>query len=162
PRSNRDRNVWIVAAPLHALERRPRKRDRQQRRYDGGGGGREQLPRRAEMVARAQAQFGQCRAQLRWCRRALGVLPVASGPRQDLKRNIKLAARGMGWKRREQSGKRMGKSGVMAQRADIRLAAGSENLRRERDEARGGAVGIGFEIGKRRHRFVVEIEPARL
>src|SRR5262249_28296425 len=54
PRRNRDRNVWIVAAPLHALERRPRKRDRQQRRYDGGGGGREQLPRRAEMVARAQ------------------------------------------------------------------------------------------------------------
>src|SRR5262249_17896738 len=114
PRRNRDRNVWIVAAPLHALERRPRKRDRQQRRYDGGGGGREQLPRRAEMVARAQAQFGQCRAQLRCCRRALGVLPVASVPRQDLKRNIKLAARGMGWKRREQSGKRMGKSGVMA------------------------------------------------
>jgi hypothetical protein len=65
-------------------------------------------------------------------------------------------------KRREQPGKRMGEAGVVAQRADIRLAAGRENLRRKRDKARGGAVGIGFEIGKRRHRLVVEIEPARL
>src|SRR5262249_55037619 len=45
--------------------------------------------------------------------------------------------------------------------ADIRLAAGREDLRRERDEARGRTIRIGFEIGERRHRLVVEIEPAR-
>jgi len=114
------------------------------------------------MVARAQAQFGQCGAQLRCRRAALDVQPVGAVPRQHFERDEELAARAMDRKRREQSGKRMGKTGVVAQRADIRLAAGSENLRRERDEARGGAVSIGFEIGKRRHRFVVEIEPARL
>ena len=113
------------------------------------------------MVARAQAQLGQCRAQLRCRRAALDVQPVGV-PRQHFERDEELAARSMDRKRREQPGKRMGKAGVVAQRADIRLAAGREDLRRERDEARGGAVGIGFEIGKRRHRFVVEIEPARL
>ncbi len=114
------------------------------------------------MVARAQAQFGQRRAQLRCRRAALDVQPVRAVPRQHFERDEELAARSMDRKRREQPGERMGKAGVVAQRADIRLAAGREDLRRERDEARGGAVGIGFEIGKRGHRFVVEIEPARL
>src|SRR5262249_4528644 len=82
--------------------------------------------------------------------RALDPLPVGSVPCQDFKRDIELAARGMDRKRGEQPGKRMSKAGVMAQRADIRLAARSEDLRRERDEARGGAVRVGFEIGKRR------------
>src|SRR6516165_6239617 len=162
PGRDRNRHEWIVAAPLHAGERRPRERDRQKRGHDGRRGGREQLLRRAEMAASARSQFSQCREQLRCRRRALGLLPVGSVPRQDFKRDIELAARGMDRKRREQPGKRMGKAGVMAQRADIRLAAGSEDLRREHDEARGGAVRVGFEVAKRRHRLVVEIEPARI
>ncbi len=51
---------------------------------------------------------------------------------------------------------------MMGQHADIRLLAASEDLRRERDHARGGAVRIGLEIGQGPHRLVVEVEPARL
>src|SRR5215831_5101220 len=114
------------------------------------------------MMAPARSQFSQCREQLRCRRRALGVLPVGSMPRQDAKREIELAALEMDRKRREEPGKRMGKADVKAQCADIRLPADNEDLRRERDEARGSAVRVGFEIGKRRHRLVVEIESARI
>src|SRR5262249_54914450 len=53
PRRDRNRHEWIVAAPLHAGERRPRERDRQERGHDGGRGGRGQPLRRPEEAARA-------------------------------------------------------------------------------------------------------------
>src|SRR5262249_29358591 len=110
---------------------------------------------RARNSANAAGNCGVAEGALASCRsapcRARNSSGVYSWPRAALDR-----------KRREQPGKRMGKAGVTAQRADIRLATGSEDLRRERDEARGGAVRVDFEIGKRRHRLVVEIEPARI
>ena len=83
------------------------------------------------MMAGALAQLGQRRAQLRRRPPARNVLPAGAVPLQHLERQEELPVRGMDRERLEEAGDRVGDPGVMAQRADIRLAAAKENLRRQ-------------------------------
>ena len=80
---------------------------------------------------------------------------------EDFERHEELAAPGVDRKGLEKPRHRRAETGMMDERADVRLAAGIENPRRQRDQVRGHAAGVAFEIGERRHRIVVEIEPAR-
>jgi hypothetical protein len=100
--------------------------------------------------------------QLRCCLPTEHLLADGSVPRQDFEGKENLAARRMDRKRRKQPSKGMRQAGMITEHADIRLLASHQDLPRERDQARGGAVRIGLEIGQRPHRLVVEVEPARL
>src|SRR4029077_6159098 len=90
---------------------------------------------------------------------AHGILPRGSVASQNVQRNEHFSARSVDGNCGQQSGKRVGKAGMMAQRTDIESIG--EDLRRDRDEAGGCTLRIGFEIAKATHPLVVEIEPAR-
>ena len=135
PLRDLDRHKRIVVGPLHAREGGTRERDRQQRgRTRAAGTRRHERVRLVEMAAGVEPQFGERGAQSRRRLPAQHLRRARPVTLQHIERHIELAARRMDRKRLEQARHRMGETGVVRERIDLRLASGAENSPREREE----------------------------
>ncbi len=80
---------------------------------------------------------------------------------EQFERNEQLATGDVNGERLEQSGNRVGDAGVARERRDA-FSGSPEDARRQRDQAAGYTFAIAFQLGQRPHRFIVEIEAARI
>jgi len=113
----------------------------------------------AECRARVIAQAGKRGVQLGSILPRLDLFACDAVPRQQVERHEELAAREIPRKAAQALRHAAGDSGRPGGGGDrIGVVRGLKNLRRQCEQGPGSALRIGVEIGKARHRVIVEIE----